>query len=32
MFSYLNPEGKSQVTVEYEKGIPKRVETIVIST
>jgi len=29
---YLRPDGKSQVTVEYENGAPKRVDTIVLST
>jgi S-adenosylmethionine synthetase len=29
---YLRPDSKSQVTVEYVDGVPKRVETIVVST
>lgn len=30
--TYLRPDGKSQVTVQYEHGAPVRVDTIVIST
>ncbi len=29
---YLGPDGKSQVTIQYEDGLPKRADTIVIST
>ena len=29
---YLGPDGKSQVTIEYEFGKPKRIHTIIIST
>ncbi|MBS5594241.1 MAG: methionine adenosyltransferase [Clostridiales bacterium] len=31
LLDYLLPDGKSQVTVEYEDGIPRRVDTVVIS-
>jgi S-adenosylmethionine synthetase len=29
---FLRPDGKSQVTVEYENEVPKRIETVVVST
>jgi S-adenosylmethionine synthetase len=28
---FLRPDGKSQVTIEYENGAPKRVDTVVVS-
>lgn len=31
ILSYLRPDGKSQVTVEYENGIPRKVKTVVLS-
>lgn len=32
LLDYLRPDGKSQVTVEYAYGKPKRVDTVVVST
>jgi S-adenosylmethionine synthetase len=29
---YLRPDGKTQVTLEYEHGVPRRVQTVVVST
>jgi len=29
---YLRPDGKSQVTIEYSFGVPKRVKTVVVSS
>ncbi|HEY0602862.1 MAG TPA: methionine adenosyltransferase [Herpetosiphonaceae bacterium] len=30
--SYLRPDGKAQVTIEYAHGVPKRVDTVLVST
>ena len=30
--TYLRPDGKTQVTIEYEDNMPKRIDTILIST
>ncbi len=32
VLDFLRPDGKSQVTVEYEDGTPRRVDTVVVST
>jgi S-adenosylmethionine synthetase len=32
VLDYLKPDGKSQVTVEYENGSPKRVEAVVVAS
>lgn len=32
VMTYLRPDGKTQVTVDYEDGKPKRVHTVVVST
>ena len=32
ILDYLMPDGKTQVTVEYKNDIPKRIDTIVVST
>lgn len=32
ILEYLKPDGKTQVTIEYENDIPKRIDTIVLST
>ena len=31
ILDYLRPDGKSQVTIEYDHGMPKRVHTVVLS-
>jgi len=30
--NWIRPDGKSQVTIEYQLGVPKRIDTVVIST
>ncbi len=32
ILDYLRPDGKSQVTVEYDGDVPKRIDTVVVST
>ena len=32
VLNYLRPDGKTQVTVQYVDGVPKRIDTVVVST